>query len=303
MSRKKDTELTYIFLFLFLSLLFINMQGIVERISTHLRRSRLGVVRLEVALEIQNLELIALAEREELAERGIGLDNLLVHQVVGLGVRADAAGDLRAAEERALAQAEEGAERIRDGDRLREDSLLLRAIRGTLRLTAAAALGGLLELTGNLLLELLHVREDRGERGAERVHLLNERGELGRDVDLLGGGLRGRGGDDGGRRRNRRGDGRSGSRLGGLGGRSGDDGCRGRNGGGCGNSGGLAGLGDFGRCRRHFYIGVWGSFCGKQTRGYAFITEGRPSVNFDAPGGRKLPKSRDAAYYLVCFPT
>jgi len=262
-------------------------------------------VGLEVALEIENLELIALAEREELAERGIRLDNLLVHQVVGLGVRADAAGDLRAAEERALAQAEEGAERIRDGDRLREDSLLLRAIRGTLRLTTAAALGGLLELTRNLLLELLHVREDRGERGAERVHLLNERGELGRDVDLLGGGLRRRrGGNDGGGRSNGRSDGRSsGGRLGGLGGRSGNDGRRGRNSGDGGGSGGLAGLGDFGRCRRHFYIGVWGSFCGKQTRGYAFLTEESASVNFDAPGGRKLPKTRDAAYYLVFFPT
>lgn len=262
---------------------------------------------LEVALEVENLELIALAEGEELAEGGIRLDNLLIHQLVRLGVRAHTARDLRAAQERALGEAKERAERFRDGDRAGEDRLLLGAVRGTLDLTAAAALGGLLELTGNLLLELLHVGEDRGQRRTERVHLLDERRELGCDIDLLGCLRRrhsrdGRNSSDG---RSDRGNDGSDRHLRGLGGCSRGDG-RGNSGGdrGGGNrDGGLAGLGNFGGCGGHFYIGVWGSFWLKQTRGYAFLIVKKYRVNFDPPGGRKSPKPRDAALYLVCFPT
>ena len=74
------------------------------------RSGGLEVVGLEVALEVEDLELILLREREELAEGGIRLDDLLVHERVVLGVLADTGRHLRAGERRALRNAEEGAE-------------------------------------------------------------------------------------------------------------------------------------------------------------------------------------------------
>ena len=216
---------------------------------------RLEVVRLQVALEIEDLELIRLRERKELAEGRIGLDDLLDHQRLLLRIAADTGRDLRAGEKRALGDTEERAERIRDGRRLREDRLLLRR-RGVgvgCGLACAAALGGALELAGDLLLELLHVREDRAERGAERVDLLDELVELRNDVDILDG--RGGGSSldvrdrvDGG------GDGR----------RGGDGGGDGRCGGG-GSGGGCGGLlcGTLGRgggAGHLFYVDGRGSF-------------------------------------------
>jgi len=149
------------------------------------RRNRLGldVVGLEETLEVQDLELIRLLEGKELAERGIRLDHLLVHQVVVLGVRTDTGRDLRAAEQSALRHTEERAESIRDLRGAGEHRLLLDLALNRCGLAAAAALLGLLELTRDLLLELLHVGEDRGERRTESVDLLNERRELGRDVN------------------------------------------------------------------------------------------------------------------------
>ena len=117
-------------------------------------------MRLEEALEVQDLELIRLLEREELAERRIGLDDLLDHERVVLGVGADTGRDLRAAEQSALGDAEERAERIRDLGGTGEDRLLLGLTLDRRGLAAAAALLGLLELAGNLLLKLLHVGED-----------------------------------------------------------------------------------------------------------------------------------------------
>jgi SpoU rRNA methylase family enzyme len=72
----------------------------------------LDVVRLEEALEVQDLELISLLECKELAERSIGLDDLLDHERVVLGIGADTGSDLRAAEESALGDTKECAERI-----------------------------------------------------------------------------------------------------------------------------------------------------------------------------------------------
>ena len=177
---------------------------------------RLQVVALEVALEVEDLELIRLRERQQLAQGRIRLDDLLDHQVVLLGVLADARRHLRAGQRRALGQRQERAERVRDGRRLREDRVLLRlgllALREH-RLTAAALLG-LLELTGDLLLELLHGREDGREGRAERVDLLQNGVELRDDVDLLrggdGNGRRGGGNDRGGDDRHRGGDDRGG---------------------------------------------------------------------------------------------
>jgi len=167
-------------------------------------------VRLEVALEVEDLELILLREGEEVAERRIGLDDLLLHKRVRLGVGADTRGDLRAAELSALGDAEELAERIRDGGRLGKDRVFLGGGLRTFhrRSTAAATLLGTLELTRDLLLELLHVREDGTERRTEHVDLLDEAVELADNVDILndsGGGLssnRGRNSGDNGSRNN-----------------------------------------------------------------------------------------------------
>ena len=229
-------------------------------------RRRLEVVRLQVALEIEDLELIRLRERQKLAERRIRLDDLLDHERLLLRIAADTRGDLRAGEKSALGDAEERAERIRDGRWLREDRLLLRRGGVGVRcgLACAAALGGALQLTRDLLLELLHVGEDRAERGAERVDLLNELVELCNDVDILrrrcgGSSLNVRNGVD-------------------VGGDRGDDGGRGGDGGGGDGDGGGGGGGDSGSSLlggalgrscgggHLFYVGGRGSFIRIQTR-------------------------------------
>ena len=175
----------------------------------HLRSLGLGVVGLQVLLEVEDLELILLSQRKELAERSIGLDDLLLHQTLGLGVGADLGGDVGAADGSTGGDAEELAEVRADPSGLGEDSLLLGLVLAINGLAAAALLGAL-ELTRDLLLQLLHLREDSGEDRAEGVDLLNKAIELGDNVDLLRG-SRGlnvgdgrssgdgrRGGDDGG---------------------------------------------------------------------------------------------------------
>ena len=240
---------------------------------------------LEVALEVEDLELILLRKRKELAHRGIRLDDLLDHQAVLLGVAADASRHLRAAQERALGDAKERAERIRDRRRLGEDSVLLRLLLAALSGDglSATALLGLLELARDLLLELLHAREHGAERGAQDVDLLDEAVELRDDVHGLGGdsgrgdrrSRRGRGGSDGGRLdvRDLGGDGRRGrcslgrrlgSSRGGGDGRGGSDGCR-RRGDGLttllGSSGSSSGTGGSRGGRAHLsYVVGRGSF-------------------------------------------
>jgi hypothetical protein len=145
-------------------------------------------VGLEVALEVEDLELILLSDGEELAERSIGLDHLLLHEALLLGIGAHGSGDLAAAHESALGLAEEHAESIADVAGLGEDAVLLGLLSATLHsLAVAAALAGLLELTGDALLELLHLREDLTKGGAELVHLLDEAVELGNHIHLLSG--------------------------------------------------------------------------------------------------------------------
>ena len=122
-----------------------------------LRNRRLDVVAAEELLEVQDRERVTLVERQELAERGIGLDRLLVHEVVGARIRHDALRDRRAADLRVLRLAEERRELIADLDGLREDAgLRLRTLNG-LRLALAAAVG-LLDDAGRLLLNDLEGR-------------------------------------------------------------------------------------------------------------------------------------------------
>jgi hypothetical protein len=215
----------------------------------HLRRrgdGGLEVVRLEERLEVEDLQLLGLRQAEQLAERGISLDDLAGHQLVVAGIAAHTRRHLRAGERRALGQRQERAEGIRDGRGLREDRLLLGLGLAALNngRAAAAALRGLLQLAGNLLLELLHVREHRGERRTERVHRLNQGRELAGNVHLLNGGGRGglRRGDDRGRGRHNGGGGRHDG--------GGNDGRR--RGGGSGGLRGLRGAGSLGG-RAHLF--------------------------------------------------
>jgi hypothetical protein len=145
-------------------------------------------VRLEVALEIEDLELIRFSESEELAERSIRLDHLLHHESVVLRILADASSHFRTAELSALGYTEEGAESIRDLSRLGEDSVLLRLIFAIRSLVATTtALLSLLELTRDLLLELLHVRMKSAEGSTELVHTFNDGVELGHYVHFFNG--------------------------------------------------------------------------------------------------------------------
>ena len=85
------------------------------------RYNRLDVVALEVALEVENGDLLRLRDAEELTERGIRVDVLLVVELVRLDVVHNATGYIRTGHQSALGLTEEYAERIRDLLGLRED--------------------------------------------------------------------------------------------------------------------------------------------------------------------------------------
>ena len=242
------------------------------RITLRSRRNRrLDVVAAEELLEVQDRERVTLVERQELAERGIGLDRLLVHEVVGARIRHDTLRDRRAADLRVLGVGEEAAELVADLDGLREDAGLGLRTGDGLRLALAAAIG-LLDDAGRLLLNDLE-RSGGGRRGRlERTQLLVELRdrllERGTDI-LLNDGVRGRGGHNG---RGRGGDYCSLDDLRGL---RGLRGLGGRNGGSNNNRGGdlnNRGGGLRGRLLRrrlrsgtHFGI-VGGTNCGHGTR-------------------------------------
>ena len=178
--------------------------------SLRRRDNRLDVVPLEVLLEVEDRQLVRLREAEELAERGIRVDRLLVRQLVVLRVLHDATRDIRTADERVGREAEENTEILRDLHRLGEDrrgvGLLLTISADSARLATTATLGLLLKAS-NLLLHLLHLRRELIEGRAEGVELDKERGEV-RDYRLLGLGL-----SDNGDYRGRRGRGNRRGRL------------------------------------------------------------------------------------------
>lgn len=239
-----------------------------------LRNRRLDVVAAKELLEVENRERVTLVKREELAECGVGLNRLLVHEVVGARIRHDALRDGRAADLRVLGLGKEAAELVANLDGLSEDAgLRLRTLNG-LRLALAAAVG-LLDDTGGLLLNDLEGRRGGRGRRLESTQLLVElRNRLvERGADVLLDRLRGRDGD------RRRGSDDNGCRLnngGGLGGLCGlgrlrGDGGRdsGNNDGGLnrGNGGlrGLRRLRRLGRCGAHFGS-IGGTNCGHGTR-------------------------------------
>jgi len=176
------------------------------------RRRRLDVVAVEEALEVEVRQVLRLRDGEQLAERGIGLDVVLLLEVLLLDVVVHALRDLRAAHQRAVGLAEELAELIRHLDGALEDgrgALDLNAIDG-LNLRAALALARILDLAVHALLELLDLRHrgrrrlaERGEVEHHRLEVLIERRRRARNSrsDLLN---RRRGDDN--RRDNRRDD-------------------------------------------------------------------------------------------------
>lgn len=240
----------------------------------------LHVVLVEVLLEVEVGEGLASGHGQELAERSVRLDVVLVLEALLLDVGGHSLGDIGAGHLRALGLAEEGAEVIRKASGNLEDGEASRLgltvrINGSGR--AALALASILNLTVDTLVELLELRVERGDNLAEAVELGNHATNL-----IANGLLRGLSGRiSSGRRNHSRHSGRSrgssglslrGGLLGDLlglggGGRRGSN--RGRNGGHGGSrllgllrnalGGGLGGRGSGvhctssgGRIRRHF---------------------------------------------------
>jgi len=125
-------------------------------------------VGVEVALEVEVREVVRIREAEQLLERGIRLDVVLVLQVLLLHVVVDLARHVGAGDQRALRLAEEDAELIRDlrGDLEDGRTTRLGALLA-LRLDAAAALARILDLAVHALLQLLDLRDHRGDNLAE----------------------------------------------------------------------------------------------------------------------------------------
>ena len=143
-------------------------------------RRRLDVVTVEEALEVEVRQVLRLRDGEQLAERGIGLDVVLLLEVLLLDVVVHALRDLRAAHQGALRLDEERAELIRHLDGALEDgrgALDLDAIDG-LNLRAALALARILDLAVHALLELLDLRHHGRRRLAERREVQHHRLEV-----------------------------------------------------------------------------------------------------------------------------
>jgi hypothetical protein len=180
----------------------------------------LEVVLVEVALEIEVGQLLTLRHAEELLERGIRLDVVLVLEALLLHVGIDGLGDLRARHLRALGLTEEVAELIGNlGGALEDGRGTLDLVTVLINLRLALALASILNLTMDTLLEALDLAEQssdslahRGEVASHGLDVLIERGRRGRNRGGLSGGRRDRGNDDRGRHR------RSDLSLGGLGG-------------------------------------------------------------------------------------
>ena len=134
---------------------------------------------VEVALEVEVREKVALRDGEELLERSIRLDVVLVLEVVLLHVVVDTLRHLGTAHERTLGLDEEGAELIGHLDGALEDGgrtgLCIRAL---LRLNTALALAGVLDLAVDTAIEALDLAEERRGHLAERREARRENLEV-----------------------------------------------------------------------------------------------------------------------------
>jgi len=150
------------------------------------RRRRLEVVRVEVLLEVEVRQLVALLEAEQREQLGVGVDVALVHEVVLLDVARDELRDVRAALERTGGAAEERAELRGDARRHLEeaDTRRLALLALNRRLAAAALVGDLLHL-GRRLLEALGLADELRQLLAHLDEARRQRLDLRLDLLLL----------------------------------------------------------------------------------------------------------------------
>jgi hypothetical protein len=148
-------------------------------------------VSAEELLEVQDSQVLALVQGQQLAQSSIGLDGLLVHQVVALGIGQHTLGYSGAADLSTLGLAQEGAQLLSNLHGLSEDAgadLGLTTLSGiSLALLATVSL---LDDTGSLLLNGLQSIGCGGCGGLQVRQLLLEVGngllESGTDVLLMG---------------------------------------------------------------------------------------------------------------------
>ena len=128
----------------------------------------LDVVGIEVALEVEVREVVRIGEAEELLERRIRLDVVLVLEVLLLHVVVDLTRHVGAGDEGALGLAKEHAELISDlrGDLEDRGTAGLGALLA-LSLDAAAALARILDLAVDTLLQLLDLSDHCGDNLTE----------------------------------------------------------------------------------------------------------------------------------------
>jgi len=133
-------------------------------------RHRLHVVAVQVALEVEVRQRLALANGQQRLQGRIRLDVVLVLQVLLLHVVVHTLGHLRAAHQGTVGLAQELAELIRHlGGALKDAQ---RAGRRTLGGGCAAlALARILQLAVDTLLQLLHLTQHRRHRLAQGVQV------------------------------------------------------------------------------------------------------------------------------------
>ena len=127
---------------------------------------------VEVALEVEVRQALRVRNAQELLERSIRLDVVLVLEALLLDVGRHRLRDIGAAHLAALRLAKEDAEvitQLRGDLEDAEAGRLRRAVLIKLRRRAALALAGILDLTGHTLLKLLELRVQRGDGLAEAV--------------------------------------------------------------------------------------------------------------------------------------
>ena len=131
----------------------------------------LHVVTAQVGLQVQDGQVVVLLQRQQLAQRRISLDRLLLHQAVRLGVAHHGLGHIRATHLRTLGLGQEGAQLVRDLGRHREEARLLDLALHCRRLATAAALS-LLHQTAGLGTQGLQARQSQLQSGLQAVQLL-----------------------------------------------------------------------------------------------------------------------------------
>ena len=158
-------------------LLFINKikEAMFERRSYLVsNRSRLDVVATQVLLKVQDRQGIRLRQSQQFTQRGVGLDRLLIHQAVGLGIGHHTLRDRRAADLGILRLAQERAQLLRNLHGLREDAGLGLSTRRLGRGPLAAAIRTLRKAR-RLLLDRLQRSQRRVSGRLQRIKLLLQR--------------------------------------------------------------------------------------------------------------------------------